>query len=145
MKLGMTIDDAERFKAEDWNLDWSDAYIANEKGITFTIILLSIITSLITANSRILESYSVRKSLFKIISSAKVITTLSTITIQLILFYFIEDGLLYGFLGSSLIVFIFYLIISRHAISIPNFSLFKTSLKKNKNFFKFGFPSGLIK
>lgn len=115
-----------------------------EKGITFTILILSILTAIITANSRILESYATRKSKFKIIANAKVITTFCTITLQLVLFYFIKDGLIYGFFGSTIIVFLFYLIVSRKILRTPNFRLFKTSIKENRNILKFGFPSGLI-
>ncbi|MFK5879044.1 MAG: oligosaccharide flippase family protein [Flavobacteriaceae bacterium] len=115
-----------------------------DKGITFTILLLSVLTALITANSRILESYATRKSKFKRIANAKILTTFSTISIQLILFYFIKDGLIYGFIGSTIIVLLFYLITSRKFIKKPNFQLFKESIKTHINLLKFGFPSGLL-
>ena len=115
-----------------------------EQGITFTILLLSIFSAIMTANSRTLESYATRKLNFKTISNVKILTTFSTISLQLILFYFIDDGLIYGFIGSTIIVFLFYLVISRKVIQVPNFKNFKASIKKHKNILKYGLPSGII-
>ena len=63
---------------------------------------------------------------------------------QLVLFHFIKAGLIYGFIGSTFIVFLFYLIVSKKIFSLPNLEQFKASVKKHKNILKFGFPSGLI-
>jgi len=115
-----------------------------KKGIVFTILIASSIATFFLSNSKIFESYATRKSFFKTIANARVIMAISTITFQLVFFHYSKSGLIYGYLSSMIITFLFYLIISKKVINKPNINLFKKTLKTHKNILRFAFPSGLI-
>lgn len=125
-------------------LGFSKEFIIN-KGITTTILVLSIITAFFTSNTKVLESLATRKSFFKIIANAKILTTSCTIFFQLLLFYNLKDnGLLYGYLASTIIVFLYFLFTTQNKSRFPNLQLAKTTIQSHLNILKFGFPSGLI-
>ena len=113
-------------------------------GVAYYILIFSTIAALFLSNTRVLESLSTRKSLFKNIASARVIMATSTVLFQFVIFYISKDGLIYGFLSSMIITFIFYLIISKKSFQTPNFKQFKSSVIAQKNILKFAFPSGMI-
>ncbi len=119
-----------------------DEFLKN--GIVFTILLFSSLASLFVSNSKVFESYATRKSLFKSIANARIIMAGSTILFQFFLFYISKNGLIYGYVISMIITMIFFVIISKNIIQVPDMQLFKTTLKNHKNILRFAFPSGVI-
>lgn len=116
----------------------------NQK-LYFSITILSIIAAFLSSNTRVIESISTRKSLFKIIANAKILTTSCTIIFQFILFYFLkESGLIYGYMASALATLIYFYVATRKKINTPNIDLVKATIKKHVNILRFGFPSGLL-
>ena len=115
-----------------------------EHGIIYIILLFSSIVSLLLSNVKLLESYATRVLWFKKIANARVIMAVCTVLFQFILFYFSENGLIYGYASAALITFLFYLLILKKNIKIPDYQLLKKTLKNHKNILRFAFPSGLI-
>lgn len=115
-----------------------------ENGIIYLILLFSSIASLFLSKAKVFESYANRKLLFKSIANSRVIMSGSTVLFQFILFYFSKNGLIYGFLLSMIITLLFYLLIFKRILQLPNLTLFKETFKSHKNILHFAFPSGLI-
>ena len=115
-----------------------------KNGIVYSILILSVLAALFISNSKMFEFYATRKSLFKTIANARVIMAASTITLQLTLFFFSENGLIYGYICSMVITLLFYVTVSKKIIRLPNFNLFKNTVADHKNILRFAFPSGLI-
>ncbi len=113
-------------------------------GIIYIILLLSSITSIFLSNAKLLESYATRKSWFKNIANARVLMAICTVLFQFVLFYYSVNGLIYGYTGAVLVLFIFYIFISKNIIKKPDLKLFKNTIKYHKNIIRFAYPSGLI-
>lgn len=118
--------------------------VLNSSRITYIILILSSIASFILSNTKALESLVTRKSFFKTIASARIITAISTITFQFIFFYYNKSGLIYGYMISAIIVLLFYIFNSKNIFHFPNLELLKNTLKFHKNIVKYAFPSGVV-
>lgn len=115
-----------------------------EKGIVFSLLIFSTITALFLSNSKLIESYNTRRSLFKSIATARVIMAVGTILFQFTFFYYSNNGLIYGYLCAVIITFLFYLNSLKRTIHFPQIDLFRKTLRSHINIFRFAFPSGLI-
>lgn len=115
-----------------------------EHGITFFVLIFSVISSLFLSNSKLLESYATRVSWFKSIARARVILSICTVLFQFSLFHYSKHGLIYGYMIAVIILFIFYIFISKGILKSPDIGLFKTTLKNHKNLLNFALPSGTI-
>jgi len=116
----------------------------NSSRITYTILILSSIASFILSNTKALESLATRKSFFKTIASARIITAICTVTFQFVFFYYDKSGLIYGYMISAIIVLLFYIFSSKISLRFPNFKLLKSTISFHKNIIKYAFPSGVI-
>lgn len=119
------------------------SFFAN-KNIKLAVLLLSSISSVFLSGTKIFESYATRVSWFKEITYARVLMSLSTVSIQFIFFYLYKDGLIFGYIIALIITCTFYILILKSDLKLPNLTLLKTSLKNNKNILRFAFPSGFI-
>ncbi len=115
-----------------------------EHGIIYIVLLLSSTTSLFLSNAKLLESYATRKSWFKNIANARVLMAICVVVFQFIFFYFSENGLIYGYASAVLILFLFYILITKRIIKTPDIKLFKDTLKNHQNILRFAFPSSLV-
>lgn len=116
----------------------------SEHGIPFLILIFSIVTSLFLSSSKLLESYATRVSWFKNIAKARVLMAICTVIFQFSLFYFSENGLIYGYTIAVFIVLLFFILISKNIFKKPDLPLFQTTLKNHKNLLRFALPSGAI-
>ncbi|MCK0130678.1 oligosaccharide flippase family protein [Flavobacteriaceae bacterium F08102] len=113
-------------------------------GFIFLILVASSITSFFLSNSKILESFATRTAEFKTIATARVFTSIAVISLQLLLFGYASNGLIYGYGIAMFLVFLFYAIRLKKDLKRPDFPLFKTTIKSHKNILRFAFPSGLV-
>ena len=116
----------------------------SKKDIAFGILIFSIVSSFFLSNYKLLESFSTRKSLFKIISNARIIMAISTVLLQFILFYLTKNGLIYGYTISIVITFLFYFYKFKKIYQFPKLNLFKKTILSHINIIQFAFPSSLI-
>lgn len=111
----------------------------------YSLLIVGIIGALLIANKNILEMFLTRIKSFKIQSKTRILTATFTLTFQGILYFILpNDGLIYGFILSLLIVLIYLLWQSKSIFKIPTYSNFLASIKEHKNLIKYGLASNFI-
>lgn len=107
------------------------------------VVLLSSVAGLFTAWYNLQTSLFTKYQLFNIISKGFVLNALISVACQFI-FYFLdykENGLIYGTIIGTIISCIYFFTITSGRLKKPKFSLFKSTVAKNKEIVKYTLPS----
>ncbi len=110
----------------------------------FALCTLSLLSSVLLAQNKTFEAYLTKYKNFKLLANAKIITSISTIFFQFILFYFYRtNGLIIGSVIAFLLTFFYYFNANYKNIIRPNSALLKKSVKENISLLQFLLPSNL--
>ena len=116
----------------------------SHNNISFPLFLMAIVAAILLAQMKTFEAFLTRNKRFDNLAQAKIITSLSLIIFQFLLYYFYAtNGLIIGSLLSLFITLFYYLFKTGESIKKPDIQLLKKSINRNKNLIKYTFPSNL--
>ena len=107
------------------------------------VVFLSSLAGLFTAWYNLQTSLFTKYQLFNVISTGFIINAFVSVTFQFIFFFlnFKESGLIYGTIVGTIISCIYFFSITKGRLKSPRWSLFKSTLAKNKEIVKYTLPS----
>ncbi len=108
-------------------------------------LFVGIIAAFLLSLVKIFEFSLISKDHFKVISFSKILTTLFTISFQILFFYIsLKKGLIYGYLISIFLVSIYFFKKNGEKINFINFKKKIELIKDYHSLVKYAFPSNLI-
>jgi O-antigen/teichoic acid export membrane protein len=117
----------------------------NEISTSLDVLILSVLAAILLAQNKVFDSFLTLKKKFKSLSSVRIVTSISTILFQLILFYYFnKKGLILGSMLGIITTSIYYYKLNWKSISRVNYIHFKESIIKYKNLVRYALPSNLI-
>lgn len=110
---------------------------------TLWVVFLSSVAGLFTAWYNLQTSLFTKYQLFNIISTGFIINAFVSVAFQFIFFFldFKENGLIYGTIVGTIISCIYFFTITKGRLKYPRWTLFKSTLAKNKEIIKYTLPS----